>query len=127
MGRPAESSGVSPLPDASGTSAAALPWRPRVVLCSGYLLCAAREFDRLDLPVPVFIWPGVRSTRIKIRLHGSAVPADFCQIWPFCETNLKSGLSPKLFSNLAPEVGSNEDGADLVHVGSILVGADPLF
>ena len=48
----------------------------------------------------------------------------FHQIWTFAETNTTSGPSAKLFVNMVPEIGSNEDGADLVHVGSNKIGAD---
>ena len=49
----------------------------------------------------------------------------FCQIWTFIETNGTSCHLAKLLINLVPEVGSNENGADLVHIGSTnLIGVD---
>ena len=42
----------------------------------------------------------------------------FYLIWPFLLTNSKTGRCWKLFPNLAPGVGANEDGAEHVQVGA---------
>ena len=42
----------------------------------------------------------------------------FFQKWPLSGTNNVCGLSAKLIPNLAPEVGANKNGADLMHVGA---------
>ena len=42
----------------------------------------------------------------------------FCRFWPFSRTYTVSGRSRKLIANLAPRVGANENGADVVQVGA---------
>ena len=48
----------------------------------------------------------------------------FTKSGPFTELFTYVASLRNYFPNLAPEVGANEDGADLVHAGSILIGAD---